>query len=1003
MTITTAAEHTVLASGGDQVKRHLSVGGRAELFTDQITALVRDADNDTIVALDHAVSWAGALNPAVPHLTVDIGTTSGARDVGSVRLRYTNSTNTRATIAETGDADCPIEVGHYLSIREEFLPWQIPKRVVLTRDGGGNITAVTEYFDYDVGYSGGANALNPKPNITAGVNADGSPKEIQRAGRVDGYGTSGEQTYRTLYLSAEHSIAMNSGKTIASYLWTWTGSGALVGGYSLTDPAIELQLEAGFHHIGLIVQDSVGSTSEYLWFGVWAHNDAYPPLDQFAVTSDETGYDQGTPGREMQFEFFGDTNDVDETVLPKGSLLCYWEEAVFDDGAPPESYRKQCVGWVFNDDPLLKREDSRYGVKIGAAATWKQLFDANSITLVDTGSTPTTYTEMANMTVDRVLDWSLRAVDTLRHLCNVYYTGVTAVVERMTLPLGTAWGHLTETAPKALLAQPACDSYGNIWLRTPIWGIPESARSVRPVALAVTAADWWDENGFDLPTELPPTVGVVNAAGELWQSGERVLYASIAPMASGGAGTGREKMPDQFLQLPDPQTTLNVLSGLYYAHANNKRKRLSLVLAGNEDVIEPSWAEPLSVTWAYDTVHGVTLSAALFIVSHISIAHTNEPDSRTPPKVITLTLEQVTAGAPGKTVPVLQMVGVTPPEVVPCAVTAGFTFVTTGYSTTFTNTTSGDTPIAYFWDFGDGVGYSTLANPVYTYTAPGLYTVTLSVQSECFAYDTFDDEVEIVVAAFHYTVGASRVVHFFDNSGAGSGIASWAWDFGDTNTSSSQNPTHTYAGDGPYTVTLEITSNLANTDDTSQSVITSALSFWEWDIDLTQSDSAGVLNIWYDVADFDANEPPDYSAGLVLQVISDLYVSGSGLVRSGNIGYFSIAFPYAIEHPFLGVHWWYTNTGSSKRVYGRARSYQNAYPAPPVYGELSTHTGYLGVHTSETEWGTFDFDDWVTFGYTVDIQWYGFDAPFTPDGGASGLATRIDLVSLGNYGHCPLE
>jgi PKD repeat protein len=36
-------------------------------------------------------------------------------------------------------------------------------------------------------------------------------------------------------------------------------------------------------------------------------------------------------------------------------------------------------------------------------------------------------------------------------------------------------------------------------------------------------------------------------------------------------------------------------------------------------------------------------------------------------------------------------------------------------------------------------------------------------------------------------------------------IASWAWSFGDTATSTSQNPSHTYGADGTYTVTLTVT------------------------------------------------------------------------------------------------------------------------------------------------------------------------------------------------------
>ena len=48
--------------------------------------------------------------------------------------------------------------------------------------------------------------------------------------------------------------------------------------------------------------------------------------------------------------------------------------------------------------------------------------------------------------------------------------------------------------------------------------------------------------------------------------------------------------------------------------------------------------------------------------------------------------------------------------------------------------------------------------------------------------------------------------NFTDTSADGDGsIVSWAWDFGDGNTSTAQHPTHGYALAGTYTVTLTAT------------------------------------------------------------------------------------------------------------------------------------------------------------------------------------------------------
>ncbi|MCC7466355.1 MAG: PKD domain-containing protein, partial [Saprospiraceae bacterium] len=60
--------------------------------------------------------------------------------------------------------------------------------------------------------------------------------------------------------------------------------------------------------------------------------------------------------------------------------------------------------------------------------------------------------------------------------------------------------------------------------------------------------------------------------------------------------------------------------------------------------------------------------------------------------------------------------------------TANFTFTQNLLTASFTNTSTNAT--SYLWDFGDGMT-STEANPVHTYTTPGVYTVTLSATNAC--------------------------------------------------------------------------------------------------------------------------------------------------------------------------------------------------------------------------------------------------------------------------------
>lgn len=63
----------------------------------------------------------------------------------------------------------------------------------------------------------------------------------------------------------------------------------------------------------------------------------------------------------------------------------------------------------------------------------------------------------------------------------------------------------------------------------------------------------------------------------------------------------------------------------------------------------------------------------------------------------------------------------------------------------------------------------------------------------------------ITVASFEATIGANRTVQFTDTSSSDTPITGWAWTFGDGQGSNAQNPSHQYAADDTYPVTLTIT------------------------------------------------------------------------------------------------------------------------------------------------------------------------------------------------------
>ena len=121
------------------------------------------------------------------------------------------------------------------------------------------------------------------------------------------------------------------------------------------------------------------------------------------------------------------------------------------------------------------------------------------------------------------------------------------------------------------------------------------------------------------------------------------------------------------------------------------------------------------------------------------------------------------------------------------------------------SSTPGGIIIGWNWQFGDG-STSTIANPIHTYASDGTYNVTLIIETSLGCFDTITQPVTLglpPVADFTAANGCVGSTVCFTNTTTSNGaITTWGWDFGDGSTATSQNPCHTFATAGTYTITL---------------------------------------------------------------------------------------------------------------------------------------------------------------------------------------------------------
>ena len=116
-----------------------------------------------------------------------------------------------------------------------------------------------------------------------------------------------------------------------------------------------------------------------------------------------------------------------------------------------------------------------------------------------------------------------------------------------------------------------------------------------------------------------------------------------------------------------------------------------------------------------------------------------------------------------------------------------------------------DNGISNNWDFGDS-SFSYLTNPTHIFTDSGSYRVILtgsSLTNSCEAYDSVDLVVlpyPVITATSDTSSGCIPLPVSF--SSTTNSVGYYLWDFGDGNTSTLDNPSHTYIVDGYYSVNL---------------------------------------------------------------------------------------------------------------------------------------------------------------------------------------------------------
>ncbi len=136
----------------------------------------------------------------------------------------------------------------------------------------------------------------------------------------------------------------------------------------------------------------------------------------------------------------------------------------------------------------------------------------------------------------------------------------------------------------------------------------------------------------------------------------------------------------------------------------------------------------------------------------------------------------------------------------------------------------------YSWTFGDGTTASG-ATPSHAYSAPGDFTVSLTVTDDLGATNTTSHELTVdapPAASFTASPNPASPVSPVSFNASSSGdpdgmITGYSWNFGDGAAGSGVNPSHAYAASGIYSVTLTVSNDAGQTSSFTRAVTVTAV------------------------------------------------------------------------------------------------------------------------------------------------------------------------------------
>jgi len=607
------ADLLTLRTRPHSTRLHLSIYQPSTLLACQVNdaAIVRGART---ITYDNVT--AGSYLNVEADVTMLIGTSAGASDVGNIRVR--SITSSVVTVAENSDIDWADDL--YLTILNYVDVRPIFTRIIQNPADEENVIF---YKDYDIEYTNQNSVLGSFP--CAGPH---------RAAFLEG-GTA------SLYWSASGTANVNGD----AMTYAWEFEGGTPTGSVVNTPGYVTYDAPGHYRTKLVVSNAGGSDTTYRYVSIYnrqGEGTSNPILkweiSEFSGSRAEGGY----TARIKIWETIPALQDNALVVIFADDWYGSANQSL--GGNALNSQKIVCVGYILKGSIEYNYRESFVEFEIGSITEVMKLSEGFSVSC-ESKESPATWFEIQNMTISKAIYHYLRWHSTVLKVADFEFAGDDLSVQYLDTERESLFDAIDNFVRLSLIGEVVADRQGKIWVEVSA-GATHNAASVLPIVMSLQKQDW-----IDSPDIEEARVGEISylELGGIAFSGATGTFAALMSGAPGTAPAYHGKVERQQGLVLLGQDQLNTLAGDVFAYKNAQYPSIQFAMAGNYRNLDIAPLERINVNIAAeDTVRGIALTNSPFHINGMTWRYNAESGIFMP----VITLHQLTSGIIGTTIPI---------------------------------------------------------------------------------------------------------------------------------------------------------------------------------------------------------------------------------------------------------------------------------------------------------------------------------------------------------------